>query len=88
MVHPIIRHCKRKSCLAKKIFGVYHNTMKRKPQRGRPPLPAGEAAHARIQLKLTEAEKADYLRAAARAGVTLSEWMKDRLGKAARRECK
>lgn len=37
-------------------------------------------------IRLTDAEKADYERAAARAGVSVSEWIRDRLGKAVKRE--
>jgi predicted HicB family RNase H-like nuclease len=37
-------------------------------------------------VRLTDAEKAEYQKAAKRAGVSLSEWIRDRLDKAAKRE--
>jgi hypothetical protein len=37
---------------------------------------------------LTAAEKDEYARAAKRAGISISEWLRDRLGKAAKREFK
>ena len=46
---------------------------KRKP--GRPALPKGEGKTARVQLKLTEADKAAWLAKAAAAGMTLQAWV-------------
>lgn len=57
-------------------------------KRGRPPKPPGEALAERIDLRITTAEKADYESAASRAGQSLSEWMRERLNKAAKRESK
>ncbi len=37
---------------------------------------------------MTEAEKIQFQRAAKRAKLSLSEWIRDRLGKAAKREAK
>ena len=55
---------------------------------GRPPRdPEGVAAKI-FPVRLTDAEKDEYARAAKRAGMSLSEWLRDRLGKAARREFK
>jgi hypothetical protein len=55
---------------------------------GRPPRdPKGVAAKI-FPVLLTDAEKDDYARAAKRAGVSVSEWMRDRLAKAAKRESK
>jgi hypothetical protein len=41
-----------------------------------------------VPIRLTDAEKAVYQRAAIKAGLTLSEWVRDRLGKAAKREAR
>ncbi len=55
---------------------------------GRPPRdPGGNAA--KIQpIRLTDAERETFRDAADRAGVSLSEWIRDRLLKAAKRESK
>jgi molecular chaperone DnaK (HSP70) len=47
---------------------------KLKRPRGRPPIP--DPATARIDLRVTPAEKAKYQRAADRAKVALSAWLK------------
>jgi hypothetical protein len=39
-----------------------------------------------IEMRLTDSEKDAYQHAAKRAGVTLSEWIRDRLNRAAKRE--
>lgn len=52
---------------------------------GRPPV-AGKAQDARIQLRTLGDEKAQYERAAGAADMTLSDWMRDRLNRAAKRE--
>ena len=55
---------------------------------GRPPRDP-EHGKARIfPVLLTDGEKEDYARAAKRAGMTISEWIRDRLSKAAKRESK
>jgi uncharacterized protein (DUF1778 family) len=41
---------------------------------GRPPLPASERADSQIQLRVTRARKAVYVRAAQRQGMTLAAW--------------
>jgi len=41
-----------------------------------------------FQIRLSDAEREEYQRAATRAGVKLSAWIRDRLGKAAKRESK
>jgi len=46
-----------------------------KAQPGRKPLPPGEGKTARVQLKLTEAEKARWLAEAAKADMTLQAWV-------------
>ena len=56
-----------------------------KKRMGRPPLPPDAAKNEVFQMRLTAAERAAYQRAADRAGQTLSEWIRDRLGKAAKR---
>lgn len=55
---------------------------------GRPPRDPESGAAKIFPVLLTEAEKAQYARAAKKAGVSLSEWMRDRLSKAAGREAK
>lgn len=42
---------------------------------GRKPLPEGAGKTARVQLKLTEADKAAWLRKAEAAGLTLQAWV-------------
>lgn len=59
--------------------------MTEKRTRGRPPK-GGEAQTARIYMRAEPGEKDRYERAAEKAGVTLTEWVKDRLNRAARRE--
>ena len=46
-----------------------------KKQPGRKPLPPGQGKTARVQLKLTEADKAAWLRKAEAAGLTLQAWV-------------
>ena len=41
-----------------------------------------------VPIRLTDAEKRYYQRAADAAGMSLSAWMRDRLGKAAKREAR
>jgi uncharacterized protein (DUF1778 family) len=57
-----------------------------KLQRGRPPKPSDESLSERIDIRVTTAEKVDLAQAAESAGMTLSQWMRDRLRAAARRE--
>ena len=49
--------------------------------------PTGNAAKL-FPIRLTDSEKAEYQRAADRAGVSLSVWIRERLDKAAKRESK
>lgn len=42
----------------------------------------------RIELRLTEEERIDYQKCAERSGLSLAQWMRDRLAHAARREAK
>lgn len=55
---------------------MQHPPEKAKP--GRKPLPAGAGKTARVQLKLTEADKAAWLRKAEAAGMTLQAWVEKR----------
>ena len=52
---------------------------------GRPPV-REKTQEARIQLRTLDSEKSEYERAAETAGLTLSEWMRNRLDRAAKRE--
>jgi len=53
---------------------------------GRPPRDAKSGAAKIVPIRLTDAEKALYQRAATKAGISLSEWVRDRLGRAAKHE--
>jgi hypothetical protein len=55
---------------------------------GRPPRDPEQGAAKIFPVLLTDVEKATYARAAKRAGLTISEWLRDRLSKAAKRESK
>ena len=57
-------------------------------KRGRPFTPDEKRADALVQFRLTDAEKAAWREAAKRAGMNMSAWIKDRLEKAAKRECR
>lgn len=52
---------------------------------GRPPKAPGGLGRV-LQIRLTDAERADYQKAAERAGVPLSEWIRANLGRAAKRK--
>lgn len=53
--------------------------------RGRPPKAPEESASVRIDLRAMPAEKEEFEAAAARAGLKLSEWIRQTLLRAARR---
>ena len=55
---------------------------------GRPPLPPDETRPEVYQLRMSSAERDDYLKASKTAGLSLAEWMRDRLNKAVKRESK
>ena len=55
---------------------------------GRPTRDPGGKASKLYPVRLTDAERAQYEQAAKRAGVSVSEWMRDRLARAAKREAK
>ena len=55
---------------------------------GRPPKQAGERKDTLIAFRTEDGEKAHYERAATAAGVGLSDWIRDRLKRAALRELK
>lgn len=52
---------------------------------GRPPKAPGEAKSQVYQLRLTADEREQWESAAAKAGKTLSEWIRERLNRAAKR---
>jgi hypothetical protein len=54
--------------------------------RGRPKLDAEGGPSKFVTIRTAEAEREAYRRAAERAGVPLSEWIRERLNKAAKRE--
>jgi hypothetical protein len=55
---------------------------------GRPPRDPKAGAAKIFPVLLTDSEKDDYARAAKRAGMSISEWLRDRLAKAVKRESK
>ena len=55
---------------------------------GRPPRDSKAGAAKIFPVLLTDSEKDEYARAARRAGMSISEWVRDRLSKAAKRESK
>lgn len=55
---------------------------------GRPPLPPGETKPGVFQIRLSEAERAEFQGAAERAKLPMAQWMRDRLLKAAKREAR
>jgi hypothetical protein len=55
---------------------------------GRPTRDTTGQASRIFPVRLTDDERAEYERAAKRAKITVSEWMRDRLAKAAKRESK
>lgn len=67
------------------ILGMARDNKDKQP--GRPPI--GEASQsARLYLRSVDSEKELFETAAEAAGLTLSEWIRDRLVKAANRELK
>ena len=69
-----------------KEFRKYNCGMAKKM--GRPPRdPMGQAS-AIYPVRLTDAERLEFERAAKRAGLTVSGWIRERLSKAAKRESK
>jgi len=59
-------------------------TEKKRP-RGRPPIPEEERASERLVARVRPDELASYQAASERAGLSLSEWVREVLGRAARR---
>jgi uncharacterized protein (DUF1778 family) len=57
-------------------------------KRGRPPLPENRRKGERIEFRAEPHERAAYEAAAQAAGLERSEWMRDRLNAAVRRESK
>jgi hypothetical protein len=64
------------------------NTISGMAKAGRPPRDAKAGATKIVPIRLTDAEKVVYQRAASKAGLTLSEWVRDRLSRAAKREAR
>jgi predicted HicB family RNase H-like nuclease len=56
--------------------------------KGRPPKPADKVLGQRLELRLTDAERKAYAQAAKRSGLSVSEWVRDCLSKAAGRGSK
>lgn len=55
---------------------------------GRPPKPEGTTLPETLQIRLTADDKARFYAAAERANLSVSEWMRDRLSKAANKEAR
>jgi|tagenome__1003787_1003787.scaffolds.fasta_scaffold14230037_1 hypothetical protein len=63
--------------------------MKTNPNKGgRPPLAPGEAKGHRLQIRVTDAELSECQEAARKAALSLSEWVRDRVSRAAKREAR
>jgi hypothetical protein len=48
----------------------------------------GERPHETIEIRLTDGERIEYQKAAERCGLSLADWIHDRLDEALRREAK
>jgi hypothetical protein len=60
------------------LVPLYDGGFERVMRAGRKPLPEGAGKTARVQLKLTESDKAAWLRKAEAAGLTLQAWVEQR----------
>jgi predicted HicB family RNase H-like nuclease len=58
----------------------------KKPKLGRPPLPKGELREKITPIRLQENERAIFERAAQKAGLSLSEWIRQSLRVATKQE--
>lgn len=58
----------------------------KQPQRGRPRKDPEDSLIERLQIRAGSDEKAEFERAASKADMSLSDWIRNRLTKAARRE--
>jgi hypothetical protein len=56
--------------------------------RGRPPKPPDETKAELLQIRIAQVERVAYQRAADRCKLSFSEWVRDRLNKAAKRDSK
>ena len=72
------------NCPCQTEFRKYNIGMRAKV--GRPARDPKAGPSKIVPIRMTDAEKAEYQRAAKRAKLSLSEWIRDRLGKAAKRE--
>lgn len=67
---------------------LYYNSAMTKPAMGRPKLEPAERLSEIVQFRLTAAERMECEQAAERAGQKFSEWIRDRLLRAAKRKPK
>ena len=58
----------------------------KKPKLGRPPLPKGEVREKITPIRLQENERATFEKAAQKAGLSLSEWIRQSLRVAAEQQ--
>jgi predicted HicB family RNase H-like nuclease len=59
-----------------------------KTKRGRPPIDPALKASEMVPVRMTTTERDEYRRAAERAGVSLSEWIRGCLSRAVKRSAK
>lgn len=62
--------------------------MEKKRGRGRPPKPPEESKADLLHIRIAAEERTSYQKAADNTGMSFSEWVRDRLNKAARRDCR
>ena len=83
----VIRFCKYDIDLAGKDFCKYNSGMEKPAKPGRPPRDPSGASRI-VPVRMSDDEKEEFRAAAERAGMSLSDWVRDRLHKAAKREAK
>ena len=57
-------------------------------KRGRPPIDPEKRVSEMVPVRMTQSERVTFQAVAERAGLSLSEWIRERLAKAAKRESK
>jgi predicted HicB family RNase H-like nuclease len=62
--------------------------MEKKRGRGRPPKPPDETKAGLLHIRVADDERESYQQAAAKCGLSFSEWVRERLNKAAVRDLK